>query len=135
MSRFRPQIMKVSDLTAPELDYWVAQIEGYEVQDGYLVARSDTPCPDNKPGCCVRHFTYSKLYKWQPSQDWSQGGPIIEREGIGINPANASRTSWIAQTNAIDIHEKLGQTPLIAAMRCYVASKYEDEVKDDASTK
>ncbi len=67
-------------------------------------------------------------YEFSPSTDWAQGGPIIERECIFIAPtwdgevagssARASRTAWIE-----------GPTPLIAAMRCYVASKLGDEIE------
>jgi hypothetical protein len=56
---------------------------------------------------------------------WEFGGPIIEREKIGID---YSKVGWIANadtpTNAIG----LGSTPLIAAMRCYVASQFGDTV-------
>jgi hypothetical protein len=53
---------------------------------------------------------------------------IIEREEIGINFAHGD---WVADTvNMEDIYEQVeyGDTPLIAAMRCYVASELGDEV-------
>jgi hypothetical protein len=53
------------------------------------------------------------------STDWAQGGPIIERELIAIHG------DWKA-TLGEGTYE--GPTPLIAAMRCYVASKLGDEV-------
>lgn len=64
------------------------------------------------------------------STNWGQGGPIIEREGIHIGrihvPAHMKKEFsdfyWIA--NGVR-----GQTPLIAAMRFYVASKLGDEVE------
>jgi hypothetical protein len=58
------------------------------------------------------------------STDWVQGGPIIEREKIAIDFDGAA---WCASDN----HKPLanyGPTILIAAMRCYVASKLGDEV-------
>lgn len=66
------------------------------------------------------------------STDWSQGGPIIERERIRIVPFPPSRTKegWWAgfdYTTGASIG-CAGPTPLIAAMRCYVASKLGDEV-------
>lgn len=68
------------------------------------------------------------------STDWSQGGPIVEREFIGVNPrANRKLVEcWSAQfyegvKNDLYVNE-YGPTPLIAAMRCYVASKLGDEV-------
>ena len=55
------------------------------------------------------------------STDWAQGGPIIEREGIEFR---ASGT----QASIVDGRTYYGPTHLIAAMRCYVASKLGDEV-------
>lgn len=72
---------------------------------------------------------------WIPSGDWLQGGPIIEREGISLmqlsdGPANPK---WAANFE-IGWHSQeldtphVGPTPLIAAMRAYVASKFGEEV-------
>lgn len=63
------------------------------------------------------------------STDWEQGGPIIEREKIAIR--NWLECGWQADKwnfNFVDGHAQ-GPTPLIAAMRCYVASKLGDEVE------
>jgi hypothetical protein len=57
------------------------------------------------------------------STDWAQGGPIIEREGIDIYQSGV----WVAEMDGK--HTTEGPTPLIAAMRCYVASKLGDEVE------
>jgi len=66
------------------------------------------------------------------STDWAQGGLIIQREGINLEH-NPSRCHWIASTPAPEHRngavEVTGPTPLIAAMRCYVASKLGDEVE------
>jgi len=62
------------------------------------------------------------------STNWAQGGPIIEREEISVNWANGE---WQAHTvNDQDEYEQIeyGPTPLIAAMRCFVASKLGDDV-------
>jgi hypothetical protein len=77
---------------------------------------------------------------WQPevgpsqpeySTDWSQGGPIIEREEIHLT--KASRTLWRAEIDLDEgdavVETQYGPTPLIAAIRCYVASKLGDEVE------
>jgi hypothetical protein len=72
---------------------------------------------------------------WEPegedrdyySTDWAQGGPIIEQERISVASIDphwqASMPSTIYQG------EQDGPTPLVAAMRCYVASKLGDEVE------
>ena len=67
---------------------------------------------------------------YSPSTDWSQGGPIIERENLSVMPAagegwrsyKTHRVDWAQQCYAN------GPTPLVAAMRCYVASRLGDEV-------
>ena len=56
---------------------------------------------------------------WQPSELWEQAGPIIERE----------RISWADYGKFFKAGDYRGPTPLIAAMRCFVASKLGDEVE------
>ena len=63
-----------------------------------------------------RNFRNECLY----STDWAQGGPIIEREKITLDVFEDG--VWVAS------EYKEGPTPLIAAMRCYVASKLGDDV-------
>ena len=64
--------------------------------------------------------------------DWAQGGPIIEREMIQLTPRcmvnplhgwAAAFRSFDEDDNVYALHRMRGKTPLIAAMRCYVASK------------
>lgn len=62
---------------------------------------------------------------YTPSTDWSQGGPIIEREKVEIRPICPG--TWRA-INLVGYWWN-GPTPLIAAMRCHVASKLGDEVE------
>jgi len=71
-------------------------------------------------------------YPYPASTDWSVGGPIIEREYITI--ASKLVGEWNAFINTetkpftpLAIYN--GSTPLIAAMRCYCASKLGDEVE------
>lgn len=66
---------------------------------------------------------------YTPSRSWEQGGPIIERERIcsffylGDWYAAAKDTpEWERNPDAF------GPTPLVATMRCYVASKLGEEV-------
>ena len=62
------------------------------------------------------------------STDWSQGGPIIEREKLTIEWTGEDWMAYIRHDE-----EFFGSTPLMAAMRCYVASKMGDtvDVPDD----
>jgi hypothetical protein len=97
--------MNVDELSGAALDWAVAKCEGYfdmgmaSVHDGVADV-----------------FYFGEA--WTPSTDWSQGGPIIEREGLTITH---QQNRWAAQTD--DDLFAFGPTPLIAAMRCYVASK------------
>lgn len=69
---------------------------------------------------------YRGVYRFDT--DWSQGGPIIEREEIclGIDSDDGGK-EWEAQP-AWYGKKRFGPTPLIAAMRCFVASKLGEEV-------
>jgi hypothetical protein len=67
---------------------------------------------------------------WNPTKYWNQGGPIIEREGVDLNFSNYEGTSREVWDAACEVGRVFGgPTPLIAAMRCYVASKLGDEVE------
>jgi Protein of unknown function (DUF2591) len=65
-----------------------------------------------------------------PSTDWSQGGPIIEREKIGVQPIyNGHAVSHWSAVQEVGESRRNGPTPLIAAMRCFVASKLGEVVE------
>ena len=98
--------MKTSELTDAALDWAVAKCEK-SINDHFVIQWEQG------------HRNYSS--------DWSQGGPIIEREHIGITRGGAyAEHFWKATRNSINAY---GQTPLVAAMRAYVASKMGDEVE------
>jgi hypothetical protein len=102
--------MKVSELSGAQLDWAVAKAEGIEhyFDDGSV--------------CLVGQPFDTGWRYWTPSSDWAQGGPIIQRERIRLDP----RGVWVAGHDSSN-DEYLGPTPLVAAMRCYVASKLGDE--------
>lgn len=65
---------------------------------------------------------------YAPSTKWAQGGPIIEREAITVSQGSpVLGLEWMACDRG-STHIQHGPTYLIAAMRCYVASKLGDEV-------
>jgi hypothetical protein len=74
-------------------------------------------------------YSYKHLVEhakdFNPSTNWAQGGPIIERERIEVRDFGGDK--WLATDNLYT--SKQGETFLIAAMRCYVASKLGDEVE------
>ena len=72
---------------------------------------------------------YNPRYAPEHSTNWSQGGPVIEREGMLIRP-QPGYNLWEAWKHGADEgHFSVGPTPLIAAMRTFVTSKLGDEVE------
>ena len=70
-----------------------------------------------------------------PSTTWLQVGVIIGREGITVSEENQNPVLWssyirrnLFKEDGSDAYQT-GETPLIAAMRCYVASKLGNEVE------
>lgn len=65
-------------------------------------------------------------YPYPASTDWSVGGPIIEREIYCLQHLQMGEGyEWVAVGVEVSAY---GPTALVAAMRCYVASKLGDEV-------
>jgi len=105
--------MKTSELQGVALDLAVAKCE--ESYAGFLTE-------------AVERGNY------RPSTNWSQGGPIITGEKCIATLERLNGGAWRVQAPYTIAHDKPGEyyygpTPLIAAMRCYVASKLGDEVE------
>jgi len=95
--------VKTNELSGQALDWAVAKAEGYPDEDISV--------------------------DWNYSTDWRLGGLLIEREGIQIQK---HRSGWVALPEDAQFSEEEyqeGPTILIAAMRCYVASKLGEEVE------
>lgn len=125
--------MKVSELSGADLDCCVARAENLREAQVSDTGNGEGPC-------CYYKSKEHGAFPWQqfsPSRDWSQGGPIIERERINVvaksNP-DMGGNNWIASV-VRPLHHGYGATPLIAAMRAYVASKFGPEVGEAAAAK
>ncbi len=103
--------MKTRELIGPALDWAVAKCEGKD------------RIPHVKRGQ-VFDVVGLSLQPYRPSTDWSQCWPIVDRQRIEFDYEEASRV----YTAADGMHTGQGKTQLIAAMRCYVASKLGDNV-------
>jgi len=104
--------MKTSELTGAALDWAVAKCEGWPMDIWYDEEQLPMIRDDEVP-------------EYKPSTDWAQGGPIIEGEKIDVLYEHDLRWVAVPQKGI----ESYGQTPLIAAMRCYVTSKLGDEIE------
>ena len=124
--------MKTSELTGIALDWAVAKCKGatnlrYDTVATWWVDLNGEPR--------ALSSGWSPRQSWHPSTNWAQGGPIIEREKIGLlyvenrlphqrwdagETDEMPNTLWPVAS---------GATPLIAAMRCYVASKLGDDIE------
>ena len=113
--------IKTQDLTGPALDWAVAKAGG------------------GAKNIAVFLDGHSRLGMYNYSSNWAQGGPIIEQEGIELlcnltaeeaaQFIEGSHADWRAAKRPIGRNTRsFGTTPLIAAMRCYVASKLGDEI-------
>ena len=98
--------LKTRDLTGAALDWAVAKCEGKEKTWG------------KSP---FIPYGYHMGYRY--SENWMHAGIIIQRERINLYYLH---DMWRA-TAPTD--EMSGETPLVAAMRCYVASKLGREVE------
>lgn len=132
---------EVSELTDAQLDYWVAMAAGLPgVLESYM-----TKPP--KPIACWLLKAGEKLPDFgsgpfSPSTEWLQGGPIIERECISVyfedekNGWNAGFDLCAGDGPGVYMdHWQSGPTPLIAAMRAFVASKFGKIVVDKQKDK
>lgn len=151
-------LTKTSELTGRALDLAVARIHpactGLEfgLVDGFLCGYDPNEASQSDGGVALfivpqltgpgghirakRRFLFAS--RWNPSDDWAQGGPLLEMERIetrffydtrphhGVKPTG----HWRARKHQENNQPWKGQGPtvLIAAMRCYVACKVGDEV-------
>jgi len=117
---------KVNELEGALLDAAVAKAEW-----GDLKSREYAPEGGGDYG--PARFTLEGIGVFSPSTSWGQSGPIIERERIDVyyldTGPNGSVRGWRAEHPQRRTLVGAGPTPLIAAMRAYVASKFGKEVE------
>lgn len=119
--------MKTSELSGAALDWAVARAER-------LDCYADMTGRTRPTWATFVDFGDEAHIMYTPSDHWGFGGPIIEREQIQLRLHVEVEGYWSAnifvtneQTIGTTVFEE-GPTPLIAAMRCYVASVLGDEV-------
>jgi hypothetical protein len=114
---------KVSQLEGALLDAAVAKVQGYELDEygDNRTIRENGGAPS----------------RWTPSSDWLQGGPLLQEKCSSLRRVYAGdlynnwgdQPPWPETWEAhVGFHKLEGPTPLIAAMRAVVASKFGNEV-------
>jgi hypothetical protein len=112
--------MSEEELTGAELDEAVARAEGYNREGDWI------RCPT---GMVRARYWTPKRY----CSEWEHGGPIIEREHIHLSISDSGE--WWAERRLMadgsqghaTSYDRVvigrGPTPLIAAMRAFVAAR------------
>lgn len=118
--------MKTSELTGALLNEWVARALGLRVE---LRKHSLVSAPImvlvEGDGSFIRGVPHY-------STDWAVAGQIIEREQIAVDPLTRQREPHHWQAQIWQPYAcAIGATPLEAAMRAFISSKFGAEVPDD----
>lgn len=129
-------MIKTSELTGAQLDYWTARAEGIPAEQltirrvqrstAYHVVRTDWGTYDAAP---VRITVVAY------STDWAQGGPLILKTG-GVDAwcrnGVMENTYWQAPPGYDVPDPSEGDTPLQAICRAVVRAAFGDEVEEVA---
>ena len=114
--------IKTSELTGAALNWVCAIADGKKPR----LQRNDDRSLFKQP-------VYEDDTMWQLDYTaWGRAGPIIERERIDLmhaHPESSNARMGVHCTAHLNGSYFDGPTPLIAAMRCFVASKLGDEVE------
>lgn len=110
--------MKSSALEGANLDRWVAKAEGIEVK--YSTTQQYWRV-DGTP----------EDIHWAPHCDWSQAGPIIERESISLLAPKMGHLWEASYGDTVETQALCnGKTPLEAAMRLFVSLRFGTDVPE-----
>lgn len=136
--------MKVSELSGALLDYWVGRADAGDGFVGRIAQYTDGEAYCVVPCGTRGEHGWTDQRKYQPSSDWATGGPIIELERIIVGTLQRmadnglwTHLHWTGRAyhpnNRWNDYAPgfAGDTPLVAAMRAYVASKFGEEVPDE----
>ena len=124
--------VKTADLIGLALEYATGVADGRELElPGAFRGRTTVvwcdPFVIQREGRPVFHDKTRR--KWQPSTDWSNGGPLIASHQVNLHSPQTSDDCWAAW---VTIRGKDfcqgGWQPLVAACRAIVAAKLGDVV-------
>lgn len=116
--------MKVSELEGDALDRWVGAALGWK-PEGWT---------EFGPKLWIKgegkDFQVKRKQDFEPSTKWADAGPIIEQERIALQPISDEEGVWKAYSLDSPLRVFRDTSPLVAAMRAFVASEYGDEVPE-----
>lgn len=118
--------VRVSEATNLQLDWMVAKAEG--LLGEITQAQTWVELSVLRGGVA---FTHGRTYS--PTTNWAQGGSILDDADINViskKYLNDPAKRYMAYLDGGYVLDSVfGQTRLVAAMRCYVASKLGEEVE------
>lgn len=139
--------MKVYELTGADLDRWAASIDP-RCEGCAIESVQDDDCGSHYVGRCedgVAFFIprrdkvlqvlrlkrkYPHADAYSPSSDWRDGGRIIDLKRIAVAPVGVGwSATLIPKFVCMD-----GDTALVAAVRCFIAAAYGDEVPHNSTS-
>ena len=114
----------VSELTGPELAYWAARAQGFEllpVQHNH--DQQAWRMPDDGNVILVSDY--------QPQDNWAQCGALIEEVSVSVTRQWRERKerAWLAVCG--EFASEYGENPKEAICRCVVASVYGEFVPSE----
>ncbi len=123
--------IKTDNLEGIQLDWVVAHLNKETIQIGNITSCNKIV---GKYLAWVNHKDDFGTITYEPSIEWSQGGPIIEEKYIELHPESSIKGDrfWTAcpqNRYSCKKQRSTGITPLIAAMRYYVKSCLGNEVE------
>lgn len=122
--------LKTKHLRGAHLHYAVAIALGHSIHINSVLHGHVMPGPWIS-GHVHDHNVWIQMYQFRPSENWARGGQIIEDHIDRLTKVD--KNSWVAHkicyTKPEVYHAGYGETPLLAAMRCFVVAKIGEEVE------
>ncbi len=118
--------MKVARIDDWELAYWVAIAENLSPLSLGKICATSEKTNDSYP---IYENTQFVGYSFEPHIKWSQGGPLIDKYAVSIYP-NLDELGWYAHARRGRGTRMEGLSPLVAAMRSIIATKFGKDINE-----
>jgi hypothetical protein len=118
--------MKVAVLDDCHLAYWVAVAENLTP---FVVGKFCATVEATAGSTPLAKNAKSMGHSYAPHLSWAQGGPLVEKYAVTLYPY-LDGLGWYAHACNGRGTRMEGQSPLVAAMRSIVATKYGKDVSD-----